>query len=98
MGMQGRRDFLVASGSALAAAAVTMEYACEPSSRLSSTPVTVTVCAVFQVAAVNSIGTGTYSTASASVTPRTVPGAPTSLTPAPGDAAPVEDRQRMSGA
>ena len=35
------------------AAAVTMVYAMSPSSRLSSTPVTVTVCVVFQFTDVN---------------------------------------------
>ncbi len=34
---------------------------------------------VFQIAAVNDAGTSSYSTASSSVTPRTVPGAPTSV-------------------
>ena len=35
---------------------------------------------VFRVAATNSVGTGSYSSASSAVTPRTVPGAPTSFT------------------
>jgi hypothetical protein len=39
----------------------------------------------FQVAAINVVGTGSYSTASAGVTPATVPGAPTNLTGTPGN-------------
>ena len=41
---------------------------------------------VFQVAAVNDAGTGSYSSASSSVTPATTPGAPTSVTATPGNA------------
>ena len=40
---------------------------------------------VFQVAAVNDAGTGSYSSASSSVTPATTPGAPTSVTATPGN-------------
>ncbi|WP_426574026.1 fibronectin type III domain-containing protein [Aquihabitans sp. McL0605] len=39
----------------------------------------------FKVQAVNAAGTGTASTASGAVTPRTVPGAPTSVTGTPGN-------------
>jgi titin len=39
----------------------------------------------FRVAAVNGAGTGTYSTASSSVTPFTTPGTPTSVTPTRGN-------------
>ena len=44
---------LLYAGSVLAAVPVTMEYAMVPSTTKSSTPVTVTVCAIFQFAAVN---------------------------------------------
>jgi large repetitive protein len=40
---------------------------------------------IFRVAAVNSVGTGSYSLASSSATPRSAPLAPTGLTAAPGN-------------
>jgi hypothetical protein len=41
---------------------------------------------IFKVAAVNAVGTGSYSSNSASVTPRTTPGAPTSVSGTSGNA------------
>jgi hypothetical protein len=41
---------------------------------------------IFRVAAISSAGTGTYSTASASISPSGVPSAPTALIATPGDA------------
>ena len=42
---------------------------------------------IFQVAATNSVGTGSYSNSSLGVIPRTIPGAPTSVSASPRDGA-----------
>ncbi|NBX75308.1 MAG: fibronectin type III domain-containing protein, partial [Proteobacteria bacterium] len=78
-------DYIVQMSSDSGAHWTTLDDGVSVSESLNVTGLTNGTAYVFQVAAVNATGTGSFSASSLSVTPRTAPGVPTSVTGTEGD-------------